>query len=155
MGSSNTKKAGLLTLAAAAGATAFFMTGAPSATAVVPDVFSKFDNAETVVAGGTKSFTLPLPSGAFFISAKLSPVALGDGERTIVCELSSNTNFDISTTTIPSSRFESMALQLVRTAPSATTAVLTCSQSGGVGSTELRHIKVTAIRVNSVSDTPF
>jgi hypothetical protein len=149
-------------LAAAAGtalATAVIVTaGSSSAEAVPPEAFSGFHNAAIISGTTTYTANLNVPAGSYVISAKLSAFAGNNTSTTSYveeCQLTAGTNFDRSFTRLAGSSAEqTLSMQVVHVFGSAGTVSLTCNGTSSTASTLLEFVKITAVKVNSISDVP-
>lgn len=132
-----------------------------------PSVYSTFHDATQSVGGSfTQVGALGLPAGSYLIIAKLSSFASEPGYTTFVkCQLSAGVDSDTdrassgwdagNSIASPNSSTEApMALTVVHTFTSAGAATLACYGSS-VGNHSVSNVKITAIKVGSISNLGF
>ncbi len=156
----NLVRAGLLA-AGAAVAAAVVAVATPAASAdpaaAAPEVFAGFKNFHLMNSTTHKYTTnLNVPAGSYLIGAKLSAftgVVGTNPSHVVTCTLTAGTNFDKSFTRLNGASAEAaLSNTVVHTFPSAGTVTLECVDTNFGGSDLLEHIKITATRVNAVSD---
>lgn len=135
----------LLTLLASAS----WAAGAPEAQAAPPEAFTVYDDQYTL--GNEESqHSISLPAGAYAISAKLTGESFGT-LQTLRCRIFTTgtpNQSDESRQALENRFTQTMALNV--TSNFTNGAFLRCVRLSGSGNTELTHIKITAVKVNSV-----
>ncbi len=137
--------------AAAAG---LVVANTQAADAVPPEVFAGFRN--SAIVQGTTLFTtqLNVPAGSYAITAKLSAFAGGAAQNYVeTCTLRAGNDFDRSFTRLAGpSPEQGLSHNLVHTFTAPGAIVLECRASAPDAATLLEFIKITATRVNSISN---
>jgi len=145
----------------AAGAAFAASLASPASAATPPEVFSTWDNSAILNGSTPYVANLQVPAGSYFATSKLSasvgPVGSNVLPFQVFCKLSAGASFDNSTTRIaPPSGVAMVTNQVVQTFAGPGTIRLECNDSTGENlSTLLEHVKITAIRVNSLSNVPL
>jgi hypothetical protein len=129
-------------------------TNPRQAQAAPPEVYSRFlDLGTTTTTTPSLTRQFEVPTGAYAGNAKLTAESLGT-LQTLDCTLRLNTdNTDTARTALENHFTRTIALQAV--SASAFRITLSCTVISGSGTTQFTHIKVTAIRVNSVDNRQF
>ncbi len=147
-----------------AGGVALASTPGLPAAAVAPHVYVASHNANIHLPYGTFSTIghLSLPAGAFTVTAKAWMVSVaGLGQSKAVCKLTVGTasdqvQADAQDSTISTEPIRNEALYLTASGSLAKPGqvLLSCSNKGG-GLTDLKFIKITAMKVSGITKSAF
>jgi hypothetical protein len=158
MGKTRTGRRGVFAaIAGGALAVAAFVALAPTAAqaAAAPEVFSGFDNSTSVSGSATYSRSITVPAGNYIAMAKLSVFNSDSSSiptRVETCQLTLGNSFDRAFTRLENGDEQVLTMNVVGTFTAPSPITLTCNSSSGSSISVLEFVKISAIRVNSLSN---
>jgi hypothetical protein len=157
MGKSRTRRPVFAAIAGAALAVAALVALAPTAAqaAAAPEVFSGFDNSTSVSGTATYSRSITVPAGSYIAMAKLSVFNSESSTiptRVETCQLTLGNSFDRAFTRLSNGDEQVLTMNVVGTFTGQSQITLTCNSSSSTAVSVLEFVKISAIRVNSLSN---
>ncbi|WP_043624055.1 hypothetical protein [Nonomuraea candida] len=140
--------AALLAIAGLGALTGVSSGPAAASAAPVPEVFSTYLNDYTMTGLGSRRFDLHVPAGSYLFMAKVSPYNNTTETHWVDCRLQAGTGFDVSHATLDGVGGQAITLNLVNSFSAPSMVSLTCFNSSQFHTTQLKMIKISAIRVN-------
>ncbi|UBU09002.1 hypothetical protein [Nonomuraea gerenzanensis] len=144
-------------LATVAAAGALLAGNAGSAAAVPPDVTSRWDN-EILHDGASKEVNFFMDPGHYTMTAKLYAVNTGSSTITYQCTLHTGPggDGDITQVTLAPNGEHAVFLNVVHTYPGSLERLyFGCSKPAGSARVVMRHVKITTVKVNTLSNISF
>jgi hypothetical protein len=145
------------TIAGGALAVAAFATLTPSVAqaAAAPEVFSGFDNSTTVSGSATYTRSITVPAGNYLAMAKLSVFNSDSSSipsRVETCTLTLGNSFDRAFIRLTNGDEQVLTMNVVGTFTTQSPITLTCNSSSSTAISLMEFVKISAVRVNSLSN---
>ncbi|MBB6346971.1 hypothetical protein FHU36_003516 [Nonomuraea muscovyensis] len=144
-------------LVVAVSAAALVAGNATRAEAAPPEVISRWNNELVHSNSISPGFSTFLGAGAYTITAKLSAANQGASAIAYTCTISAagGAATDQAPVTLAPHATQSLSLNVVHHFPSTGQLSFACTKPAGSPTVRMQHIKITAIKVNSVDNQPF